>query len=177
MAPKHNAKTGARSGPQNNQEDHVFFHKEWDEFGFMSNYTPAKFSAPDPAVVCAAWLVANSPPTSADTLDETPVIEFEHSAQYYMYCKAVCFGDTAAAQRILAASKAGDCKDAARHINGYDDTVWSLDRKLRVMADALWHKFGGAHLQQMAAAGLVTTHGLRCSQILAASFSRRATGH
>ncbi|OAA64752.1 hypothetical protein SPI_03399 [Niveomyces insectorum RCEF 264] len=159
MASKNQIRDGPRSESQKDLEEPIFFHKEWEDFGFLSNYTPAKFSAPDPAVMCAAWLIGAktaestapfSTTAGTDVSEEALAIEFKHSEQYYMYCKAVCFGDAAAARRILAASKASDCKDAARDIRGYDETVWALnDRKLRVMADALWYKFGGAHLQQV----------------------------
>lgn len=142
MAPKKCKSKGYEPAP-------IFFHKEWEDFGFMSNYTPAAFSAPDPTVVSSKWLVSSAAPPPADDSDDAPdAIEFKHSEQYYMYCKAVCFGDMAVAQRILAATNASDCKDAAREIRGFDDAVWSQDgRKLRVMADALWFKFGGPALE------------------------------
>ncbi|EPE07165.1 hypothetical protein F503_07816 [Ophiostoma piceae UAMH 11346] len=160
MGPKNKSKNGGSyPKPEAEHDDFIFFHKEWEDYGFLSNYTPAKFSAPDPALACAAWLISenNGVHTSScsvtihtDNLKDIPAIQFNHSEQYYMYCKAVCFGDTAAASSILAASKASDCKDTARQIRHYDAAVWAANgRKLRVMADALWYKFGGAHLQQV----------------------------
>lgn len=170
MPPKHQRKkSDNRSAPQKGEMDPIFFHKEWDDFGFMSNYAPAKFFTPDPAIVCKSWL-ASAPTTTAAasderpdarpdahmdaatskvaSSDEIPIIEFQFSEQYYMYCKAACFGDAETCQSILAASKAGDCKDAARHICGFDSIIWDSLR-LRVMEDALWLKFGGAQLQQV----------------------------
>ena len=160
MGPQNKSKSGgSHPPPEAEQEEFIFFHKEWEEYGFLSNYTPAKFLAPDPALACASWLISEkndartlSCPVTipTDNIEDIPDIQFNHSEQYYMYCKAVCFGDTVAAGSILAASKASDCKDTARHIGGYDAAVWAAnDRKLRVMADALWYKFGGAHLRKV----------------------------
>ncbi|KAL1903534.1 hypothetical protein Sste5346_000162 [Sporothrix stenoceras] len=80
MPPKHQRKTsGGGPGPQKDEQDPIFFHKEWKDFGFMYNYAPARFSRPDPAVVCASWLLASPPTTSldADTSDNVPIIEFQ----------------------------------------------------------------------------------------------------
>ncbi|ERS99906.1 uncharacterized protein SPSK_09855 [Sporothrix schenckii 1099-18] len=156
MPPKHKKnQSDASLGPQDDEQMSIFFHKEWEDYGYMSNYKPAKLSAPDPAIACASWLLASPRTADNNDADETPpndapTIEFQHSEQYYMYCKAACFGDTVACQRILAATKASDCKDIARTVRGFDAAVWSRnDRPLHVMADALWHKFGGAHLQHV----------------------------
>ncbi|ROV89365.1 hypothetical protein VPNG_10126 [Cytospora leucostoma] len=143
--------TASGPPPETVDKRPIFFHKEWEYFGFMSNYHPARFTAPDPAT----WLPGSMarPPTTAsvntDEGDTTRNIQFLHSEQYYMYCKAVCFGDQDAAKRILDATSPADCKEAGRSVQGFSEEVWSKDDlKVRIMEEALWCKFGGRELEE-----------------------------
>lgn len=159
---KHNRKqkqkaTSASSPTQGNQNFHheeygpIFFHKEEEEFGFLSNFYPETFEAPNPAT----WLLEQSetgPSASsggnARTGEEGPdTVAFRHSEQYYMYSKAIYFGDDEAARKILDADSATECKAAGRSVGGFSDKAWERhDLKIRVMEEALWWKFGGGQL-------------------------------
>lgn len=163
MAPKHKHKrnqkdTAAPSPPQSEQpgglEEYgpVFFHKEGDDFGFLSNFYPETFKAPHPAT----WLFeqpetvsSGFPSGNAHTEDKaTETVTFRHSEQYYMYCKAIHFGDEDAATKIIGAGTATECKAAGRSVRGFSDKAWEKhDLKVRVMEEALWWKFGGGQLE------------------------------
>ncbi|ROW09831.1 hypothetical protein VMCG_02523 [Cytospora schulzeri] len=131
----------------------IFFHKEWEDFGFMSNFYLARFTAPDPATWLPAVVAQSSSTASASPGGEAtalPLITFQHSEQYYMYRKALCFSDGDAAKRILDATSPADCKDVGRAVRGFSEEVWSEeDLKVRVMEEALWWKFGGGQLESL----------------------------
>ncbi|KAK7710759.1 hypothetical protein SLS64_005663 [Diaporthe eres] len=123
----------------------IFFHNENEDYGFMSNFYRTTFGAPHPS----KWLsqlsetVPSAVPSQAG--DEGPdTVVFRHSEQYYMYCKAIYFGDEDAASKIINADTPTECKAAGRSVRGYSDKAWEKhDLKVRVMEEALWWKFGG----------------------------------
>lgn len=163
MAPKYNRKQKQNVTPMTSQaqgdrtpglEEYgpIFFHNENEDYGFMSNFYISTFRAPHPAT----WLseqseaaAAASSRNNARVEDKEPdVMEFRHSEQYYMYCKAIHFGDEDAARKIMGANTATECKAAGRSVRGFSDKAWGKhDLKVRVMEEALWWKFGGGQLE------------------------------
>lgn len=165
MPPKHNQKQKqkATSGPSPTQGDPypltdlgeygpIFFHNENEDYGFMSNFYETAFSAPHPAT----WLFEQSETTSSASAggnahagDEgLGTVAFRHSEQYYMYCKAIYFGDEDAARKIISTANATQCKAAGRSVRGFSDKAWDKhDLKVRVMEEGLWWKFGGGQLE------------------------------
>lgn len=65
---------------------------------------------------------------------------FTNSEQYMMYQKAVVFGDTETAEKILASDSPREVKALGRQVKNYNDTVWNGLRQL-VVYDALMAKF------------------------------------
>lgn len=59
------------------------------------------------------------------TVDGT---RYETAEHYMMWSKAVLFGDTATAARILAARHPGDVKALGRAVRGFDEAVWKRER-------------------------------------------------
>lgn len=137
--------------PNHQEYGPIFFHKEDQEYGFFSNFYKKSFSAPNPKL----WLF-EQPENIATALSNINAhvggrgpdsLVFLHSEQYYMYCKAIYFGDEDAARKILTAVTPTECKDLGRSVRGYNDKAWERhDLKIRVMEAALWWKFGGAQL-------------------------------
>lgn len=130
----------------------IYFHNENGDYGFMSNFHIITFKAPHPAT----WLF-KEPETDSSRLSsstpysdgETPdTMTFRHSEQYYMYCKAIYFGDENAAREIMGTDSATKCKSAGRSVKGFSEKAWQKhDLKVRVMEEALWWKFGGGQLE------------------------------
>lgn len=165
MAPKRNQKqnhkdTPALSPVQGDQnpdlEEYgpIFFHNENEDYGFMSNFYRTTFRAPHPST----WLFQQfetvpgaAGSDNARAGDQGPgTVVFHHSEQYYMYCKAIYFGDEDAATKIISADTPTECKAAGRSVRGYNDKTWEKhDLKVRVMEEALWWKFGGGQLQAL----------------------------
>lgn len=163
MAPKYNRKQKHKAAPalspaQGDEnpdlEEYgpIFFHNENESYGFMSNFYKTTFRAPHPST----WLLQQSEtgPSAvaggnAHAGDEGPdTMIFHHSEQYYMYCKALYFGDEDAARKIISADTPTECKAAGRSVRGYSDKAWEKhDLKVRVMEEALWWKFGGGQLE------------------------------
>jgi ribA/ribD-fused uncharacterized protein len=102
---------GRRSGPAVESDTYVVFYESDSPF---SNFFPV------------------SPPPG-----EYPA--FRSSEQYFMYQKAVQFGDDAMAQRILAARTPGQAKQLGRQVRNFDDVVWTAKR-YDVMVEALRYK-------------------------------------
>lgn len=136
-------------------ESTIFFYREDDkDVGFMSNFYCQPFTAPDPA----SWLfeLANptpAPPTSSNPTigtgreQEPATIEFRHSEQYFIYCKALCMGDHDTAWMILQAKSPAACKALGKAVRGFSEEKWEKDDiNVRVMEEALWWKFGGGQL-------------------------------
>ena len=95
-------------------DNHIFF---WGEF--LSNWYPCEFVA---------------------TINGKQV-KFHNTEQYFMYMKAIKFGDKEIAEEIL---KKGDnpkiAKNLGRKVKNYDDGVWNNVR-YSVMRDACFMKF------------------------------------
>lgn len=130
----------------------IFFHNENEDYGFMSNFYKTTFRAPHPST----WLFQQSETApsavardNTHAADEEPdTVAFRHSEQYYMYCKAIYFGDEEAARKIISANTPSECKATGRSVRGYNDKAWEKhDLKVRVMEEALWWKFGGGKLE------------------------------
>lgn len=160
MAPKHNRKQKQKATPTTSQtqgeqslglEEYspIFFHHENEDYGFMSNFYPITFRAPHPEKWLSEQSETVSAASSACVADKEPdPVEFRHSEQYYMYCKAIYFGDEDAVRKIAGASTATECKAVGRSVRGFSDKAWEKhDLKVRVMEEALWWKFGGGQLE------------------------------
>ena len=95
-------------------EKHVFF---WGEF--PSNWHPARFVVER----------------------DGKQLEFFNSEQYFMYQKAVVFGDKTTAMRILFEGKdPKKAKQLGRQVKNYDDNVWKQVR-YQIMVYANMHKY------------------------------------
>ena len=60
--------------------------------------------------------------------------------QYMMHRKALTFGDTEIAEKIMSASDFGEIKALGRQVQNYDDRVWSGIRQI-VIYEGLLEKF------------------------------------
>jgi ribA/ribD-fused uncharacterized protein len=60
---------------------------------------------------------------------------FYNSEQYFMYMKAIIFGDYEIAEKILATKDPKKAKELGRIVRNYDDKVWN-DMRYKVMVDA-----------------------------------------
>lgn len=133
----------------------IFFYMEREkDFGFLSNFYSESFTAPDPA----GWIFEyhNSPATSSNNIgtegnrQEKPTMDFSHSEKYFMYCKALYFGDEHAAVMILKAKSPTECKSLGRAVKLFSQEKWEKDDiNVRVMEEALWWKFGGGQLRNL----------------------------
>jgi ribA/ribD-fused uncharacterized protein len=156
MAPKNNREQKQVKSTSTAQGNHIsdveeyapiYFHNENEDYGFMSNFHMTTFMAPHPAT----WL-SKEPETIGNAHCEdqrTKTMTFRHSEQYYMYCKAIYFGDENAARDIMGTDSATKCKSAGRSVKGFSEKAWQRhDLKVRVMEEALWWKFGGGQLER-----------------------------
>ena len=91
---------------------HVLFWGEWP-----SNWYPAEFDAE---------MMVNG---------EKKTLHFFNSEQYFMYVKAVVFGDYETADKILKTKDPRMAKTLGREVKGYDDKVWN-EMRYKVMVDA-----------------------------------------
>ena len=66
---------------------------------------------------------------------------FYNSEQYFMFIKAVVFGDYDTANKILSTKDPKKAKQLGREVKNYDDEVWSRMR-YKVMVDANKAKYG-----------------------------------
>ena len=95
-------------------EKHIFF---WGEF--PSNWHPARFVVER----------------------DGKELEFFNSEQYFMYEKAVVFGDEVTAMRILFEGKdPKKAKTLGRQVKNYDDKIWEKVR-YQIMVYANMHKY------------------------------------
>lgn len=76
----------------------ICFHKEDEAYGFMSNWYPADFTVDGVAYNC--------------------------SEQYMMHQKALFFGDSVTASKIMAASDPALQKKYGSEVTPYDDLTW-----------------------------------------------------
>lgn len=142
-APKSSKASGSKKPDDGSP---VFFYRGDDEdFGFLSNFYYQSFTTPNPAL----WICARD---GADVPNNNnpATIEFKHSEQYFMYCKALYFDDEDTAWMILTADQPKDCKSLGRAIPNFSQEKWEKDEFcVRVMEEALWWKFGGGDLSKM----------------------------
>ena len=82
--------------------DFIFFWKDDEEYGFLSNWYKSKFVIDD--------------------------FEYLHVEQYIMAQKAKMFHDSANYTAILKATKPWECKDLGRKVTPYDNKKWSENR-------------------------------------------------
>lgn len=66
---------------------------------------------------------------------EKKTLHFFNSEQYFMYVKAVVFGDYETADKILKTKDPKKAKALGREVKGYDDKVWN-EMRYKVMVDA-----------------------------------------
>lgn len=130
----------------------IYFHNENGEHGFMSNFHSVNFEAPHPAT----WLFGGTKTVSSGLSsggahsggERSDIITFHHSEQYYMYCKAIYFGDENAAREIMGTDSATKCKSVGSSVKDFSEKAWQKhELKVRVMEQALWWKFGGGQLE------------------------------
>jgi len=114
-------------------DKHVLFWGEWP-----SNWYPAEF---DVEVMLEG---------------KKQTKHFYNSEQYFMFVKAVVFGDMETAYKILSAKDPKKAKKLGREVKNYDDEVWSKMR-YKIMVDANKAKYG----QNKALADLLTSEGLK----------------
>lgn len=93
-------------------DKHILFWGEWP-----SNWYPAEFDAE----------------TKIDGNLEKH--HFHNTEQYFMYMKAVIFGDKEVADKILATKNPKKAKELGRIVRNYDDKVWN-DIRYKIMVDA-----------------------------------------
>jgi len=67
-------------------------------------------------------------------------IKFVNSEQYMMYQKAMVFGDTEIAEKILASTSPSEVKGLGRKVRNYNDTIWNGLRQI-IVYDGLMAKF------------------------------------
>ena len=91
---------------------HILFWGEWP-----SNWYPAGFDA--------EMMIKG----------EKKTLHFFNSEQYFMYVKAIVFGDYETADKILATKDPKKAKALGREVKGYDDKVWN-EMRYKVMVDA-----------------------------------------
>lgn len=68
-------------------------------------------------------------------------VRYPTAEHWMMWSKAVLFGDTATADRILAAVHPNDVKSLGRVVGGFDETVWKRER-FGIVVDGSVAKFG-----------------------------------
>lgn len=91
---------------------HVLFWGEWP-----SNWYPAEFDVE----------------VMLEGKRETK--HFFNSEQYFMFVKALVFGDIETAKKILATKDPKKAKTLGREVKGYDDEIWNKMRYM-IMVDA-----------------------------------------
>ena len=65
---------------------------------------------------------------------------FVTAEHYMMYHKAKLFGDTAIAEKVLAATNPGDAKALGRQVSGFNEQTW-LKHRFDIVVDANLVKF------------------------------------
>ena len=98
-------------------DKHVLFWGEWP-----SNWYRAEFDAE----------------VLIDGKKETK--HFYNSEQYFMYMKAIIFGDYEIAEKILATKDPKKAKELGRIVRNYDDKVWN-EKRYDVMVEANKYKY------------------------------------
>ena len=99
-------------------DKHVLFWGEWP-----SNWYPAEFDVE---------VLING---------EKQKKHFFNSEQYFMYMKAIVFGDYDTAEKILKTKNPKKAKALGREVKNYDDKVWN-EMRYKIMVDANKAKYG-----------------------------------
>lgn len=120
---------------------HVLFWGEWP-----SNWYPAGFDVE---------VMING---------EKQKKHFFNSEQYFMYMKAIVFGDYETADKILKTKDPKKAKKLGREVKNYDDKVWN-EMRYKIMVDANKAKFG----QNKELADLLTSEELKGKGFVEAS--------
>ena len=94
-------------------DKHVCFWSEWP-----SNWHPAEFDIEVNGVMC----------------------HFHNTEQYFMYMKAIVFGDEEIAKQILENGDPKKVKALGRKVQNYDEKVWN-DKRYQIMLKANVAKF------------------------------------
>ncbi len=103
-------------------DKHVCFWNEWP-----SNWHPAEFDIEVNGVNC----------------------HFYNTEQYFMYMKAIVFGDEEIAKQILEDGNPRKVKALGRKVQNYDDAVWN-EKRYQIMLKANVAKFSqNEDLKQM----------------------------
>lgn len=92
----------------------ICFHNPDEENAYLSNWYPSDFTVNG--------------------------INFSSMEQYMMYQKALRFGDTKIADKILATDDVAKIKKLGRKVQGYDDSVWNGVRQI-IVYEGLTAKF------------------------------------
>ena len=92
----------------------ICFHNPDEENAYLSNWYPSDFTVNG--------------------------ISFSLLEQYMMYQKALRFGDTKIADKILATDDVAKIKKLGREVQGYDDSVWNGVRQI-IVYEGLTAKF------------------------------------
>lgn len=92
----------------------ICFHNTGEENGYLSNWYTSFFTADG--------------------------VSFSSMEQYMMYRKAVCFGDTEIAGKILACDDASKIKELGRLVSGYNESRWNGIRQI-IVYEGLCAKF------------------------------------
>lgn len=93
-------------------DKHILFWGDWP-----SNWYPAEFDV--------EMMIKG----------EKKTLHFFNSEQYFMYVKAIAFGDYETAEKILKTKDPKMAKTLGREVKGYDDKVWN-EMRYKVMVDA-----------------------------------------
>ena len=67
-------------------------------------------------------------------------ITFSSSEQFMMYSKAILFGDTTAAKKILSTDNCKEIKALGREVSNFNSEIWNLNRE-QIMYNGLLAKF------------------------------------
>jgi ribA/ribD-fused uncharacterized protein len=67
-------------------------------------------------------------------------LEFTRGEQFMMYCKAILFGDTGIASKIMMTDDPRKHKDLGREVKNYSDSKWAQYR-FDIMTKGLYEKF------------------------------------
>lgn len=92
----------------------VFFHNPDEVNGYLSNWYKSNFTEGS--------------------------ITFTSMEQYMMYKKAMLFGDTEVASKILKTSDVAKIKTLGREARGFNSEVWDVN-KIEIVTTGLKHKF------------------------------------
>lgn len=92
----------------------ICFHNPDEENAYLSNWYPSDFTVNG--------------------------FSFSSMEQYMMYQKALRFGDTKIADKILATDDVAKIKKLGREVQGYDDSVWNGVRQI-IVYEGLTAKF------------------------------------